>query len=163
MDYAYLHLILNHFPIIGLAVVVVMLFYSLWKKNNQMLNFSLISLIVLALLSIPLEESGEAAEEIVENTMTTDEAFIHEHEEAAEYATPLMYLTGGVAFVAFFFNRRRSMIPVWLKSILIFLLLMTQVAMIRTGYLGGKIRRPELQNTTPASNDAAAEGEEERE
>src|SRR6187551_362254 len=126
MDNAYLHLILNHFPIIGLLVVVALLFYSLLKKNNQMLNFSLLSLVVLALLTIPLEESGEAAEEVVENTTTLNEAFIHEHEEAADYAAPLMYMTGGIAFIAFLFNRRKSKIPILIKSILIFLLLMTQ-------------------------------------
>lgn len=161
MNFAYLHLIINHIPIVGLAAVLITFFFALLKKNNQMLNFSMFMLVVLAVLAIPLGESGEAAEEVVERTTTVNETFIEAHEEAAEWATPLMYVTGALAFVGFIINRNRGSLPVLIKGLLIFFMLMTQVAMIRTGYLGGKIRRPELQNATGAANAVAAEEEEE--
>lgn len=160
MNPAHLHLLFNHFPIIGLFVVMVMFLFSIWKSNMQMLNFSLIGLVVLSLMSIPLEETGEAAEDVVENTTTLDEAYIKEHEEAAEYATPLMYATGAAALLGLFFSRGKNNLPTWLKTITVVLLLFTQVAMIRTGYLGGKIRRPELQGASaaqPAGEKAGAE------
>jgi hypothetical protein len=148
MNSAYLHLLLNHFPIIGLFVVLVALLYAIWKGNQQLLNFSLAGLVVLTLLSIPLGETGEAAEEVIENTPGFNESFVEEHEEAAEMATPLMFATGAAALLGLFFSRGKNNLPGWLKGVVTLLAIVTQLAMIRTGYLGGKIRRPELQNAS---------------
>lgn len=157
----HLHLLLNHFPIVGLLIMLAAIFIAIWNNNKALLNFSLVGIVVLTLMSIPLNETGEAAEDVVEKSTTINEQIIEEHEEAAEWATPLMYISGALALVALFFSIKRDGIPVALKSVLIILLLMTQVAMIRTGYLGGKIRRPELQNSGSTTGAAEEEVEEE--
>jgi hypothetical protein len=73
-----------------------------------------------------------------------------------------MFATGAAALLALIFSRGKNNIPGWLKGIVVVLAIATQVAMIRTGYLGGKIRRPELQNgavaqTTGEHNQAEEE------
>jgi hypothetical protein len=155
----HLHLLLNHFPIVGLLVMLAALLIALWNNNKMLLHFSLVGIIALTLMTIPLHETGEAAEDVVEKSTTINERIIEEHEEAAEWATPLMYISGALALIGLFFSLKRDGIPVAIKSVLIIILLMTQVAMIRTGYLGGKIRRPELQNS--GNTTGAAEIEEE--
>lgn len=115
-------------------------------------------MVILALITYPVDKTGHAAEKVVEERTTFDEAFIHEHEAAASYATPIMYITGLLAFTGIIISRGNKPIPSWLKVAIVIAALFAQTSMIRTGYLGGKIRRPELQNAQNAN--AAAEEEE---
>ena len=145
MDQHHLHLLLNHFPIVGLSIVIVAFIFAMIRKNRELYMFSLIAMVVLALLAIPLHETGEASEDKVENTAGVNHDAIEEHEEASEYATPLMYILGVVSLLAIFILRSRGSLAGWMQVILLMISLFTLSVMVRTGYLGGLIRRPELR------------------
>ncbi len=85
MNDAHLHLLFNHYPIIGTLFGVLFLGYGLFAKNKSILHAGLLLLFLMALLAIPTQLTGEGAEEIVEE-LGVDHDVIHAHEEAAELA-----------------------------------------------------------------------------
>jgi hypothetical protein len=145
MDQHHLHLLLNHFPIVGLIIVIAAFVYAMIRRNKEVFMFSLIAMVVLSLLAIPLHETGEASEDKVENSAGVNHDAIEEHEEASEYATPLMYALGALSLIAIFILKSRGSLAGWMQGVLLVFYLFTLSVMIRTGYLGGLIRRPELR------------------
>ena len=149
MNDAQLHLILNHYPIIGTLFGVLLLAYGFFAKNKSILHTGLVTLFVAALLVIPTYLTGEGAEEIVE-ALGVDHEVIHAHEEAAELALWLVIGLGVLAGITFLLSLRASLNNTTLR----FLYLSTLVAglavfgyMARVGSLGGEIRHPEISDT----------------
>jgi uncharacterized membrane protein len=61
MNFAHLHLLLNHFPIIGTVVGLGLFLVSLVGKNKDLRRASLIIFSAMALLAIPTFFSGTGA------------------------------------------------------------------------------------------------------
>ena len=84
MDSTHLHLILNHFPIIGSVIAVFILMYGTYKNYIPLQKVALVLIVVLSIIAIPVFLTGEPAEASVENLPGVSELVIEEHEEAAE-------------------------------------------------------------------------------
>ena len=147
MNDADLHLLLNHFPIIGTLFGVIFLAYGLFAKNKSILHAGLLTLFLMALLAIPTQLTGEGAEEIVEE-LGVDHDVIHEHEEAAELASWLMGGLGLLALLTLLISRRTSGRATVLRGLYVVTLvfsLVVFVMMARVGSLGGQIRHTEVR------------------
>lgn len=145
MNDAHLHLALNHFPILGTLFGTILLGLGVFGKNKSFLNAGLITLFVIAVITIPAYISGEGAEEIVEE-LGVDHDIIHEHEEAAETAVLLMDALGLLALVSFFFSRKTFNRPARILTIVTFVLgLIVFGLMLRVGGSGGEIRHTEIR------------------
>ncbi|MBK7964673.1 MAG: hypothetical protein IPK10_04815 [Bacteroidetes bacterium] len=145
MDLAHLHLLLNHFPVVGTIIGTVFMLYALIKKIKIIQRTVLVLWIVLAAMTPIVMNTGEAAEHKVEEMAGMNHDIIHEHEEAAEYAFWLMIGLGVISLAALSLYKMGSDITMATKiSFIISLFVAT--AMFRTGYLGGLIRHTDLQN-----------------
>ncbi len=147
MNDAHLHLLLNHYPIVGTLFGVIFLGYGLFARNKSLLHAGLLTLFVMALLAIPTQLTGEGAEEIVEE-LGVDHDVIHEHEEAAELAIWFMAGLGVLALVTLLISRRTSGRATVLRGLYIATLLLSIVVfglMARVGGLGGEIRHTEIR------------------
>jgi uncharacterized membrane protein len=82
MDLAHLHLLINHFPIVGTLIGSVIMLYALVKKEKVLQRTVLVLWVVLAAMSPLVMNTGEEAEHKVEEMAGISENFIHEHEEA---------------------------------------------------------------------------------
>ncbi len=153
MDLAHLHLLINHFPVVGTLIGTVIMLYALVKKVKNIQRTVLVLWIVLAAMSPIVMNTGEEAEHKVEEMAGMNHDVIHEHEEAAEYAFWLMIGLGVISLAALSLYKMGSDITMATKiSFVISLFVAT--AMMRTGYLGGLIRHSENQTvTTPASSE----------
>lgn len=162
MDSTHLHLILNHFPIIGTLIGTLFLLYGFLKKNISIQQLSLITIFLMALIAIPVFLTGEPAEERIENLPGVVEAIIEEHEETAEIALWTMLAAGlisGITIALQLLNNKMA------KSFVMISLLISLVSfglMARTGYLGGQIRHTEIRGNA-ATNQAVETGGEEDE
>ena len=148
MNEAHLHLLLNHFPIIGTLFGVVFLGYGLFAKNKSILHAGLLILFLMALLAIPTQLTGGGAEEIVER-LGVDHDVIHEHEEAAEVAIWFMAGLGVLSLVTLLISRRTSGRDSVLRILYIATLVFSVVVfvmMARVGNLGGEIRHTEVRD-----------------
>ena len=147
MDFPHLHLLLNHFPVIGTIVGAGLFLISLLaKKTEDMRRSSLIVFVVMALLTIPAFMTGVGAQEKMVADPTVSNALIQRHEGAAELAVWFMEITGALAVVALWQTRRPAPARSITAAILVFSFV-TVALMARTGNTGGEIRHSEVRST----------------
>lgn len=159
MDLAYLHLVVNHFPIIGTLIGLVLMGVALFRKNILMQRSVLVMWIFLAMLSPLAMKTGEEAEEKIENRTDVSGYLIHEHEEAAETANVLMICLGLISLAALFF-RNNTIYSGRLTMLSFILSVVVFIAMAKTGNEGGKIRHTEFSDTGKSvSGETHQEGE----
>lgn len=152
MNFAHLHLIMNHIPFIGIPVALSFLAHGLWTKNAPTQRFSLLVLFGLAAMVLPVYLTGEPAEEVVEHLPGVAESFIEAHEDAAKFSLILTLATGALAFVALWFQKnesRRRLLNLGVMGIATLALL----SLAYTANLGGKIRHTELRSDGAAQAD----------
>jgi len=123
MNFAHLHLLLNHFPIIGTMVGLGLFLISLVGKNEDLRRASLIIFPAMALLAIPTFFSGTGAQGAIRKTPGVSEALIERHQGAAMLALLFMEITGALSLVGLWKSQRTSRPARWnwsLSAILIF-------------------------------------------
>jgi len=143
---AHLHLILNHFPVIGTGMIVLVLFYGIIINNDKIKKLGLLLLILVSLITIPVFFSGENAEGIIKGMDGVVEANIDPHQDFAKISFIAMEFLGGIYFITLLIFRKEKNIPFWVGIILLMLILIVNAMMIYTGHLGGKISHTELMN-----------------
>lgn len=156
MNTAHWHLILNHFPIIGTLGGIVVLFYGLIRKSNDTKVLGALLILAMAIISVIVMETGEAAEELVEKIPGISEAAMEAHEDAAKIANGILIASGVLALISLVLHFfKKSAVTIAMSATLV----LSSVAfgfMGYTGYLGGKIRHTEITtgNSIPANNSA---------
>ena len=84
MNEAHLHMVVNHFPIIGILLGFGVLVAGIVLKNDSVKNTAYCLFIVGAVFAAISMATGEGAEEMVEDMPSVGKHIIHEHEEMAE-------------------------------------------------------------------------------
>src|SRR6185503_13806059 len=92
MNFAHLHLLLNHVPVIGIVVACAVLAYAVWRPSEEVARLGLALVIALAVASVGVYFTGDPTEEIVERLPDVSKSAIEAHEEAAIVATVLFVL-----------------------------------------------------------------------
>jgi len=145
MNQAHLHLIFNHFPLIGSIFGLGILLFGLIKRNQTLKETGLVVLVIAALLVAPSLKTGEGAEEIVEG-FGVSKAMIHEHEEVAEKFSWLMSLTAVAAIVSFVALRKRTAFAKIAIIITTVLAIASVVLGKFVGTSGGELRHTEIRS-----------------
>jgi uncharacterized membrane protein len=146
MTGAHLHLLINHFPVIGLIFAIILLILAYLKPTDGYLRSALVILVVAGALAVPTYFSGEPAEDTIEKLSSFSKPLVHEHEEAGEFAIIFMSITGLLAAAALYFSFKTGKIPKALLIGVVALTLFTLTVVARTNYLGGKIGHVELRD-----------------
>ena len=149
MTPAHLHLMLNHIPILGPLLVLVLVAWGLWRRDWSYTRLALILVVFIGVVSIPVYVSGEPAEHAVESRRPLAESTVEAHEEAAGWA--FTGLEGVAVFAAALLWRGRNrQVPSRVVVIAFFAATLVVTAVTaRAAYLGGQITHTEL--TPPAS------------
>ena len=116
MSLTHLHLLLNHFPVIGTIIALFLLMVAVAAKSDDLKRASLAIFLGIALLTIPTYLTGNAAEEgICKADIAApcpepgvSKALIDAHESAALVAFGFMELTGAFAWLGLWQFRRTS-------------------------------------------------------
>lgn len=141
---AHLHLLTNHFPVIGLIIVFLVLLYGVFRKNNEIIRLSMILTIIIALITIITYTSGEKASQLIEGQEGVNEEMIDEHEEFAETAFLFMEILGGLSLVGLFLFKGNDT-KKWMIGLVYMLLMLGVISMMGwTAHLGGQIKHPEM-------------------
>jgi hypothetical protein len=170
MNLAHIHLLLNHFPTVGFMVGIGLLLFGLFGKSNELKEASLVVFLGIALLTVPVYVSGNAAQAVVcqapgdtppgncphpEPGVTL--AAIQTHESVALFGLIWMIATGAFSWLGLWQYRRLSRFPAWNLGIILFLTLMTFVVMSRASTLGGEIHHQEIRDAADAAIPAAGQ------
>ncbi|MCC6753146.1 MAG: hypothetical protein IT266_04075 [Saprospiraceae bacterium] len=165
MTSAHVHLLVNHFPLIGTAIGFLLLLGSKWSGSRAASNAALAVLAFSGLMAIPAHFSGEAAEEMLEQSARIDEALVEEHEERAKIFMLTMLAMGLAATGALLGEKFRPMqfaAKYWLVAAIAAVGL---ALAIPTGSSGGAIMHPEIRKgtatqTAPTPAEKSTEDEE---
>lgn len=147
MSLVHLHLLLNHVPVVGALVALILFAAALLLRDVVSTKFVLAFTAGLAVVAIAVYFTGEPAEEAVEHLAGVTKASIHEHEEAAELTTILIGVLGGLSLLALLWLRSRRA-PRWMAAAGVVGTLAISALMGWTANLGGQIRHTEIQGAT---------------
>jgi uncharacterized membrane protein len=145
INWAHIHLMINHFPVIGILGAQVLLVYGLIRRKHDFTVFSFGVFIVLALITVAVFFTGHGAEDVVKKLPGVTEAFIERHEESAEFTLILMGILGVSGIVGLFFERKSGSIPAWILMIVLLIALAATIMVGVTANLGGQIRHTEIR------------------
>lgn len=88
---AHFHLAAVHLPIVAMPLLLLILLAGLWLKKQDLSNTALIGIVLIALVTIPIYLTGEAAEERVEHLPSISENQVEFHELAATIAFVMVH------------------------------------------------------------------------
>src|SRR6266540_2985557 len=111
MDLTHIHLLLNHFPIVGNIIGGGLFAIALIKDSNDLKRASLIVLLGIALVTIPTYITGNGAQDAIKSVPDVSKSLIETHEGAALVALGFMELTGAFAWLGLWQIRRLSYVP----------------------------------------------------
>lgn len=149
MNKAHLHMVFNHFPIIGLFFGIGILVYGILKKQTILINTAYIIFIICMIMGKATMMTGEGAEEIVEE-LGISHNIIHEHEEIAEKFMKLLYLLGLTSIFGLIANSRKHAKAYLIGYITIVIAVASAVVSTYVGNSGGEIRHTEIRdNSSP--------------
>lgn len=163
MDFsaAHIHLLLNHFPTIGFFIGLALLVFGMLVKSDHLKVASLVTLVGIALLSIPVYATGSGAQQQIcgplgvpgpcELDATVSLTRIQMHESLAFVSYVLIVLVGGLAWMGLWLFRRLKRIPTWNVAAVLVLGLIAFGTVAQAANIGGEIRHTEIQITPEAT------------
>jgi uncharacterized membrane protein len=158
MNDAHLHLVVNHFPIIGTIFGLGILIAGLIFKNQTLKNTAFVLFIIAAAFGFASMNTGEGAEEIAEKLPGVTDQLIETHEELAETFSLFLYATGLMSLISLFLAYKKSAIAK-LTTLATFGVAIVAVFFAQqTGTSGGEIRHTEIRaNATTLVQDGTTQ------
>jgi hypothetical protein len=152
MNAAHFHLIVNHLPLFTALFGGVILAVGLLLKQQALTRAGLAFAVLTGIGAFVAVESGERAEEIVEEVAGVVESTIHDHEEAAEVAMFASILLGVLALAALAVPERHAAFKrgATLGSLALTLVALGLIG--RAANLGGFIRHTEISEVSSESS-----------
>ncbi|MDY6898633.1 MAG: hypothetical protein SWZ49_11230 [Cyanobacteriota bacterium] len=148
-NWAHVHLLLNHFPIVGAIFGLLLLVYAMAKDSKELNLAAYWLFIIIALLTIPTYFSGKQAAGIVLDLNNVSEAFVHEHRNIAEWAFITLEITGAFALMGLLISKRPRKTPNWLTTIFVIFVIISTGLVSWAGLQGGIIRHTEVRGDLP--------------
>lgn len=145
MDGLQIHLLVNHVPIIGTIIGVLVVLVGAVLKMELVKRTGLVIYLATGLFVFAANFSGEEAEDIVEaqaSWVSHDQ--IHEHEEAAETAMTITVIGLVLALIHLVNVPPSNSIQRLVLSAFLLVGIAGTIAVGVAGHEGGKIRRPDL-------------------
>ncbi len=99
LNFAHLHLLLNHFPIIGMVVGFALFLVSFLGKNQDLRRSSLMIFAGIALLTIPTFLSGFGARLEIQTLPDFSDPLVQRHEGSALLSLWFMLAAGAFSLV----------------------------------------------------------------
>ena len=158
MSWGYLHLVLNHVPVIGTFLGLLLLLVAFVRNSEELKKVTLALLVFIALVTIPVYLTGEPAEEMIENIPGTSEAIIERHEDAALFSMIAIEVAGITALAGLLIFLRKKRLGNLLAIVTLAVSMIGGGLMTWTANLGGQIRHTEIRSGV----DSPSESEKDR-
>jgi uncharacterized membrane protein len=152
MNDAHLHMVVNHFPIIGIILGFGILVTGIFLKNNSVKNTAYCLFIVGAIFAAVSMATGEGAEEIAENLPSVTDQIIEKHEELAEKLAIVLYALGVISIIGLFLNYKNHSKAIFVAYLAVLVAIAGIFLGKQTGTSGGEIRHTEIRTNAPQVN-----------
>jgi hypothetical protein len=145
LDPAHIHLLLNHIPLFASLGAALLVLIGLLRHSEDVLRVGLVLSVLVAPFGFGVKLTGEPAEHFIAGEPGIERRRVHEHEEAAEWATWAAIATAVPSLLALLAMKRRRGAARALAIATVVMATFTFVTMARTANLGGEIRHPEVR------------------
>ncbi len=146
MTGAQIHLALNHFPIAGTILALLVLVWGLFSKKDQIKTVGIGLLLVSSITAFIVANSGDSAEEIVEHKPLVTKELIHEHEEAADRAMIAIQLTAVLGIAWLIANKLQKGYQSKIFAAMILTNVISAGMIADAAHKGGQIRHDEIRS-----------------
>jgi hypothetical protein len=147
MNWAHLHLMLIHFPILGALLIVGVLALALYRKSDALVLLALEFIILIGVVTIPTYLTGEPSEDRVEHLPGVSEVLISKHESAALFGLITTEIMTLIACVALWNLYRTKSASHRALKVLLAVSLVNAATITWVSNLGGQIRHTEIRST----------------
>jgi hypothetical protein len=156
MEIAYLHVVINHLPIMGVPVGIFVLALGVYARNDAIKRTALLVFAAIGLATVAVYLAGQGGEDFVEHLPGVSEDAIEAHEGMAGialFATEALALLSPGVFARFggpaMLSRSPAAVaaravPGWAVAVVMVVALATAAVLGYTGKLGGQIRHTEF-------------------
>ena len=152
MNDAHLHMVVNHFPIIGTILGLGILITGIILKNNTVKSTAYVLFVIAAIFAAFSMGTGEGAEELVEDMPSVGKQIIHEHEEMAEKLAIVLYALGVISLAGLFLNYKKNAKAQLVSYVALIIAIAGVFFAQQTGTTGGEIRHTEIRaNAVPTA------------
>ena len=156
MNFAHVHLLLNHLPVLGTLFGVLLAIAAMLRRSRDLEAAALWVFVLTAVVTVPVYFTGEPAEEVVESMPGVTEDAIEEHEESALVSLSAVEALGLLAVAGLFLGRGGRVAPPLLRPATVIVAIAATALMAWTANLGGQVRHTEIR---PASLEQQGESE----
>ncbi|MEP6962400.1 MAG: hypothetical protein ABI995_09980 [Acidobacteriota bacterium] len=146
MNLAHIHLLLNHFPTVGMVVGLALFITALLWNSDHLKRTALGVFLGIALLAMPTYMTGNAAQEMLVKNPSASVPLIEAHQSWALLAFIIMELTGIISWLGLWQYRRRSRPAAWVIPTVLIGSLVTFGLMSVAANIGGEIMHPEIRD-----------------
>ncbi len=146
MNWAYLHVIMNHFPIVGVIIGTLILIAGMAFKNEGVKISGLGTIVFAALMGIVVDLTGDPAKEAVKGMPDIVGSLVSKHEDIASIALFLLIPAGLMAALTLYSIWKKEKSVRLLLIITLVISLISCAAMGYVGRTGGQIRHTEFRN-----------------
>lgn len=146
MDTTRMHLIITHFPVFGLFLGFAVLLYGIIRRSREIKIVSHAIIVISIVTGLIAFQTGESAEETVENVTGIVDDTIEEHEESAEITILFFYGLGALTLTSLYAVLKSNRYSKQMSIVIIICTALTFSLVAWTASLGGKIRHTEINN-----------------
>jgi uncharacterized membrane protein len=146
MNWAYLHVIINHFPIVGIIIGTLLLIAGMVFKNEGIKISALGTVVFAALMAVVVDLTGDPARESVRGTPDFVLSLINRHENMAVISLFIIIPAGLMAAVTLYSILKKVKTVRFLLIMTLIFSLISCIAMGYVGRTGGQIRHLEFRN-----------------
>ncbi|MBK8189786.1 MAG: hypothetical protein IPK79_04985 [Vampirovibrionales bacterium] len=154
MNAAHAHLLLNHFPVIGMLVALSVWLIGLKTSQNALCRVALGWFVVIGAVSLLVYFSGNGAEAIVESLPEASRDLIEVHERWGLFSLLASLAGGALAAMSLWQLQRAGRLQRALQAAVTGLAGLSLLLAGYAGYWGGQIRHSEIRAdfTAPAED-----------
>lgn len=105
MDLAYLHIVTNHIPIVGIPFALLILLLGIWRKSNELKAVAFAAFAILGIITLGVFLLGQGGEDFVEELAGVSHDSIEEHEKMGLISLISVGITAVLSIVGLTFYR----------------------------------------------------------
>lgn len=145
MNDAHLHLLVNHFPIVGTILGLLVLIGGIYFKNTPIKNTACFLFLIAAVFAVFSMTTGDGAEKLVKDMPDIGRKIIHNHEELAEKFAIILYLLAVVSVIGIITNIKNHPKAIFFSYAILVIALVAVFFSAKVGTSGGEIRHTEIR------------------
>lgn len=133
-----------------LAVAFFILLIGEYRQYLPYKKLGLVLLILAALVTLPVQFSGEGAEHVLEAWGVDEHDLVERHESVAFFSAVLTYIIGVLAFVSLLMLHNIHAFFGYLRRLILVMAGAGLILMAIAAHTGGEIRHPEIRLSQPS-------------